>query len=124
MRIHKGKATVSVAGGFNRKLPLPPGPGSVYTPPPGQVSLTWLDRNGNALIVRGTLGTRVKTSPDLTLSLVLQAGQPFVFVAGADDCAITMKSVQAKSLSGTFQCGKLSAKGKTIRVHGSFAGHR
>ena len=124
VRIHKGKATVSVTGGFNRRLALPPGPGSVYAAPPGQVALTWLDRDGDALIVRGTLGAKVKTSPDLSLSLVLQAGRPFVFVAGDNDCLVTMKKVLAKSFTGVFRCGKLRAKGKTIRAHGSFAGHR
>ena len=125
VRIHKGQAKVSVSGGFNRRFVLPPGPGSVYAPPPGQIALNWLDRHGNALIIRGDSfrGTR-KSSRDLALSLVLQAGQPFVFAAQADQCTVTLAKLRAKSLSGTFRCSKISGTNKTITAHGSFVGHR
>jgi hypothetical protein len=116
---------VTVTGGFNRRLILPPGPGSVFAPPRGQVALTWLDRDGNALIIRGPSfrGTS-KTSTDLALSLVLQAGQPYVFVAGVDDCTVTLSKVHAKSFVGSFRCGKLSGENKAIQARGSFVGHR
>ena len=123
--LHRGSATVVVTGGLKARFTLPLTSGGAYARAPGSFSASYVDRRGNALIVGGTTPPRrAKTSPALTLSIVVQSKRAHAFPSARGECTITVTRATHSKLSARFRCGKLSRGGKTIRASGTFLASR
>ena len=117
----RGSATVRVEGDIKEQLSIPIGLHGLYQPNPGEFSLSYVSREGDALIVSGpTPAETAKTSADLTLSIVVQTNTAHAFPSSQGECTIEVKSASAQLFSATFLCKHLSAKGKTISANGQF----
>ncbi len=115
---------VIVHGDFTAKLTLPIGPQSTLQPPPGAFRITYVNHDGNALLLGGdTPAGHAQTSPDLTLSLVLQGKQAYAFPSASGECAMTARTAPGR-IEAHFTCGKLTARGKTITARGTFVAFR
>ncbi|MCA1833466.1 MAG: hypothetical protein ABR600_12610 [Actinomycetota bacterium] len=119
--IAHGTATVLISGQLKSKLTLPIGPNGVYQPAPGTFRLSFLGRDGNALILGGdTPSATARTSPDLTLSIVIQADQARAFSSARGECTITVTGSTTSRFEAKFACAGLTSQGKTIHATGSF----
>ena len=112
-------------GDVRQRLHLSLAPSAVYQPPPGQFSLSFIDRSGNALIVNGATPTRtVHTSTGLTLTVVVQTSHALVFASARGECSISVTGSGTARLVAGFSCRNLSSGHKTIRATGTFEARR
>jgi hypothetical protein len=120
-----GSAEVKVTGDIKMKLTLPIGPNGVFQPPPGNFSVSYVGRDGNAVIVGGpTPEATARTSADLTLSLVLQGKVALAFPSSRGECSLTITRSTSAGFEARFRCGSLTSSGKTIQAAGTFLATR
>ena len=114
-----------VTGAVRATLTIPLGPNGAYQPPPGSFSLSFVGRQGNALIVGGTTPrATVRTSSDLTLSLIVQAKHALAFPSARGECSITPTKVRPARFEARFTCRNLKHAGKAIAAKGTFVAFR
>jgi hypothetical protein len=119
--VTNGSATIRVTGAFKETLTLSIANNGAYQPSPGEFSVSYVGRAGNALIVSGTtpLG-RERTSSSLTLSLVVQGKRSYVFASAEGECSITPTEASRDRFGANFTCRGLKKDGKTIDATGRF----
>jgi hypothetical protein len=126
--LHSGSATVRMSGGLDEhlKLPLAPPGASIWGRSTGQISLKYLTRDGDALLINGSIpGPSARTSTALTLSFVIQRGGAVAFSSSRGECQVTIRRSETKSVRGSFTCSKLRSLGKPRKVvtaAGAFSG--
>jgi hypothetical protein len=126
--LHSGSATVRMSGGLDEhlKLPLAPPGASIWGRSTGQISLKYLSRDGDALLINGSIpGRSAKTSTALTLSFVVQRTGAVAFSSSRGECEVTIRRSETKSVRGSFTCSKLRSLGKPRKVvtaAGAFSG--
>ena len=125
VRLRTGSASIRVTGSIREKLTLPIGPNATYQPVPGEFSITFVSKAGDALIVGGATPTRTEsTSTTLTLSFILQAKQPRAFPSARGECRMTVTGAGTASIAARFRCRNLRAGGKAIDAAGTFHASR
>src|SRR5216117_3495247 len=126
--LHKGAASLRLSGGLEThlNLPLAPPGASIWGRSTGQISLKYLTRDGDALLLNGSIpGASARTSTALTLSLVIQNGGTVAFSSSRGECKVSVRRSTTKSVRGAFTCSKLRSLGKPRKVvtaAGEFSG--
>jgi len=130
VNLRTGSATFTVSGNVKGrfKLPLTAGSGSTWNAGTGDVSLRYLDRSANALLLSGTVtGKSESTSSTLTLTFVVQDPSSIPFPSSRGECKVKLGSTASTKVSGNFTCSHLHSVGhprKTVAVTGRFTASR
>jgi surface antigen len=118
-----GVAQLTISGGIQAKETLPMGRGSAYQAPPGSMDVTWVDDEGNALLLQGeSFEGTANSSQDLFVSLVIQSAEQRVFSSATGDCTVFLSTVQARRFTGSVECHRVGAGGTKISVTGTISG--
>ena len=121
-----GAATFAVTGDVQANAVLPNLISSVYTPPPGGMSIVWTagGTDASTLGIGGLSFVGSKpTAPTLILTFSAQAGAEIsTFVSSAGECTITIGTASPDELAGAFTCTDLGgSEGRVVDATGSFS---
>lgn len=124
--LSSGEATFSVTGDVRANAVLPTLISSIYTPPPGGMSIVWTDGGTDASVLGigglSFVGSK-PTAPTLILTFTTQTDAAIsTFVSMAGECTITIGVATPDELAGAFTCADLSgSEGRVVDVTGTFA---
>ena len=117
-------ARIEVRGDVREDLTLDLGGQASATPPPGVLSLAWIDERGDILSVAGQsfTGTR-DTDPTTVLTIVLVDGRSVrTFLTIDGECTVTIDRLDGALVRGSFTCRDLRAgAGGAIDAAGVFS---
>ena len=124
--LSQGEATFIVTGDVQANAVLPTLISSIYTTPPGGMSIVWTAGGTDASVLGigglSFVGSK-PTAPTLILTFTTQTDAGIsTFVSMAGECTITIGVATADELAGAFTCADLSGSdGRVVDVTGSFA---
>jgi len=121
-----GEATLIVTGDVQANKVLPTLISSIYTTPPGGMSIVWTagGTDASTLGIGGLSFVGSKpTAPTLILTFTTQTDAAIsTFVSMAGECTITIGVATQDELAGAFTCADLSGtEGQVVDVTGSFS---
>lgn len=118
-RLAGGEATLELSGDLDADLRLALRPDSVYSAPPGGLSLSYDDDAGSFLGIGGetTTGSR-PTSLQLTLTITVEGEALFVSEGG--ECIVEVDRADATGIEGSFECTDLANETASIDAVGAF----
>jgi hypothetical protein len=125
-----GNASATVTGGINSSLALPTlSPPGVWTLPPAEMSLNWIDAAGQSGWLAGpSFTSRLATSSADTLSMTIRAsdGSFELFKSSSGECFVSISTALPDRMDGIFDCENLaSVDGKlTVSAQGTFMASR
>jgi hypothetical protein len=123
--LSQGEATFIATGDVRANAVLPTLISSIYTPPPGGMSIVWTagGTDASTLGIGGLSFVGSKpTAPTLILTFTTQTDAEIsTFVSTAGECTITIGIATPDELAGTFTCTDLNgSEGQVVDVTGSF----
>lgn len=126
--LSQGEATFILTGDVQANKVLPTLISSIYTTPPGGMSIVWTAGGTDASVLGigglSFVGSK-PTAPTLILTFTTQTDAAIsTFVSMAGECTITIGVATPDQLAGAFTCADLSGSdGRVVDVTGSFAAH-
>lgn len=124
--LSQGEATLIVTGDVQANAVLATLISSIYTTPPGGMSIVWTagGTDASTLGIGGLSYVGSKpTAPSLILTFTTQTDTAIsTFVSIAGECTITIGVATQDELAGAFTCADLiGPEGQVVDVTGSFA---
>ena len=118
-RLAGGEARVEVSGDLDAELRLALRPDSVYSAPPGGMSLSFDDDAGSFLGIGGETAPGSRPT-SLQLSLTLTVESEPLFVSEGGECTIDVERADATGVQGSFQCTDLANETASVDAVGAF----
>lgn len=118
-RLAGGEASLEVSGDLDAALRLQLRPDSVYSAPPGGMSLSYDDDAGSFLGIGGeTAPGEQPTSLQLVLTITVEGES--VFVSEGGECTVDVERADATGVEGSFSCTDLANETASIDAAGTF----
>ncbi len=108
-----------MSGDLDAQVRLALRPESVYSAPPGGMSLSYDDEAGNFLGIGGETPTGTRPT-SLQLSLTITVDGEAVFESKGGECTIDVDRADATGVDGSFECNDLANETASIDAVGAF----